>query len=507
MFEDRAITYAEMDGRSNRVARGLAAAGIESGDRVAVLDKNSPAFFDVLFGAAKINAVTVPINWRLAPREVRHILEDSGARVVFVSQEFFPSVANEGGSLPTTARLIVLGEGAPPHPSYGEWVACQSSSDVGCRSDPERAVLQLYTSGTTGLPKGAILTHANLGTLVDRIDAQWGFDDTSVNAVAMPLFHIGGIGWALIGMSFRCKSVLFREFDPLTVLRAIERHRITNAFFVPAMLQFMTALPEATGHDYSSLRAVAYGGSPITVDVLVQSTKTFGCKFIQLYGLTETTGSITQLDAKDHDPRGPRAHLLRSAGKPYAHVELRIIDPMTGEDVEDDAVGEVWCRSSQTMNSYWNNPDATAKAITADGWFKTGDAGFRDREGYLFLTDRITDMIVSGGENIYPIEVENVLAEHPAVADVAVIGVPDSKWGESVKAVVVRKPGGDLEGPALVAFAREHLAPFKCPRSVDFVEVLPRNAAGKVLKRELRAPFLQASSPKAMVGTTQREEE
>jgi long-chain acyl-CoA synthetase len=218
---------------------------------------------------------------------------------------------------------------------------------------------------------------------------------------------------------------------------------------------------------------------------------TFKCDFIQVYGLTETTGAITQLDAKDHDPEGPRARLLRSAGKPYPWVELRIVDPGTEEDRPAGEVGELWTRSVQNMKGYWNRPEDTANAITADGWFKTGDAGFIDEEGYLFLTDRVKDMIVSGGENVYPIEVENALIEHPAVEDVAVIGVPDERWGETVKAIVVRKAGSDPNPEDLIAFARERLARYKCPTSVDFIEALPRNPSGKILKRELREPYWQ----------------
>jgi long-chain acyl-CoA synthetase len=216
---------------------------------------------------------------------------------------------------------------------------------------------------------------------------------------------------------------------------------------------------------------------------------TFRCPFIQVYGLTETTGAITQLDAGDHDPEGPRARLLRSAGRPYPWVEVRIVDPDSGADLPAGQVGELWTRSVQNMKGYWNRPDDTASTLTADGWLKTGDAGFVDAEGYIFLTDRVKDMIISGGENVYPAEVENVLAGHPALLDVAVIGVPHDRWGETVKAIVVRKPGTDPSPAEIIAYAREHLAHFKCPTSVDFAAALPRNPSGKLLKRELREPF------------------
>jgi acyl-CoA synthetase (AMP-forming)/AMP-acid ligase II len=275
------------------------------------------------------------------------------------------------------------------------------------------------------------------------------------------------------------------------VLADLERHRVTNALFVPAMLQFLTAVPGAADRDYSALRSIVYGASPITDEVLVRSMRTFKCSFIQVYGLTETTGAITELAASDHDPDGPRARLLRSAGKPYPWVELRIVEPDTGQDRPAGEVGELWTRSVQNMKGYWHKEEETARVFTADGWLKTGDAGFMDAEGYVFLTDRVKDMILSGGENIYPAEVENVLSGHPAIADVAVIGVPHDRWGETVKAIVVRQAETDPPPEEIIEYARRRLAHYKCPTSVDFVDSLPRNPSGKLLKRQLREPYWQ----------------
>jgi long-chain acyl-CoA synthetase len=310
-----------------------------------------------------------------------------------------------------------------------------------------------------------------------------------VNIVAMPLFHIGGSGWALCGMWNGAHSIVFREFVPPEILAAIPKYGITNALFVPAMLQFLSAVPGAAEHDYSTLRSIIYGASPITDEVLVRSMKTFRCPFTQVYGLTETTGAITELPPTDHDPGGPRAHLLRSAGKPYPTVQIRIVDPATGADAPRGSVGELWTRSVQNMKGYWARPDDTAKTILPDGWLRTGDAGYVDAEGYIYLTDRVKDMIITGGENVYPAEIENVLMSHPAIADVAVIGVPDDRWGEAVKAIVVAKPGATPAGAEVIAFARARLAHFKCPSSVDFRDTLPRNPSGKLLKRELREPY------------------
>jgi long-chain acyl-CoA synthetase len=253
------------------------------------------------------------------------------------------------------------------------------------------------------------------------------------------------------------------------------------------VIQFLLMTPGVEETDFSSLRAVVYGASPITDDVLIKGIERFGCEFIQVYGLTETTGAITQLDGVDHDPEN-RPELLRSCGKPYPWVELRVVDGK-GNDVETGQVGELWTRSGQNMVGYWNNPEATAEAVTPDGWFKTGDAGFLDEDGFVYLHDRVKDMIVSGGENVYPAEVENALMTHPDVADVAVIGVPDDRWGEAVKAIVVPAAGAEPSEDALIAHTRERLAGFKLPKSVDFATELPRNPSGKLLKRELREPY------------------
>jgi len=487
-FGERVVSYGEMDGRSSRVARGLLAEGVGPQDRVAFLDKNGPEYFEVLFGGAKINAINVAVNWRLAPREMEYTINDAQARLLVVGPDFRTHLDEIEPRLETVKKILVLGD-HPRHERYDAWLARQPATDPGVASAPGDVAMQLYTSGTTGLPKGAMLTNGNLGTLIPQVSPPWSLDPTSVNVVAMPLFHIGGSGWALCGMWHGAHSILFREFVPQDVLAALERHRVTNALFVPAMLQFLSAAPGAAERDYGALRSIVYGASPITDEVLVRSMKTFRCRFIQVYGLTESTGAITELPAADHDPDGPRARLLRSAGKPYPWVEMRIVDPDSGRARAAGEVGELWTRSVQNMKGYWNKPEETARVLTADGWLKTGDAGFMDGEGYLFLTDRVKDMIVSGGENVYPAEVENALSSHPAVADVAVIGVPDERWGETVKAIVVLKPGAGATAEALMFYVRERLAHYKCPTSVDFAAALPRNPSGKILKRELREPY------------------
>ena len=486
----RTITWREMDERSSRVAQGFLATGLPEQSRVAFLDKNGPEYFEVLLGGGKANVVNVAVNWRLTPAEMAYVINDAAARLLIVGPDFVKHLDELEGQLKSVERILVIG-GHARHEAYDAWVARQRAEDPRRPVAPADVAMQLYTSGTTGLPKGAMLTNASLGTLLPHVGPWWQFDGTSVNLVCMPLFHIGGSGWALVGMGVGAHTILAREFVPAEILAILERHRVTNALFVPAMLQFLTLVPGAAERDYRALRSIVYGASPITNEVLVRAMNMFRCPFVQVYGLTETTGAITQLPAEDHATEGPRARLLRSAGKPFPWVDLRIVDPASGQACPPGEVGEVWTRSVQNFKGYWGREDETAHTLGADGWLRTGDAGFLDTAGYLFLTDRLKDMIISGGENVYPAEVENVLSDHPAVADVAVIGVPDERWGETVKAVVVRKPGATAESHEIIAFARQRLAHFKCPTSVDFVESLPRNPSGKILKRELREPYWQ----------------
>jgi len=485
------VTWRELDERSSRAANALAADGIGPDSRVAFLDKNTREFFDMLLGAGKLGAVLVPVNWRLAPAEMAHIIEDAAAPVLVIGSEYAGTVKEIGPDLTHVKRTVVLG------PEYEDWLDAHPATDPGYRSRPEDVAIQLYTSGTTGLPKGAMLVNANFGAILDQVVGPWRLDPSSVSAVAMPLFHIGGSGWALAGMTVGARSVVIREMVPVDLIRTFETEKVTNAFLVPAVLQMVCATEGVEKADFSALRAINYGASPITDEALQRAIATFGCEFIQLYGLTETTGAITQLDAADHDPGGARSPLLRSVGKPYPWAQIRIVDPDNGEDRAAGEVGELWAKGPQTMKGYWNKPEDTARVIDAEGWFRTGDAGYRDEEGYIFLTDRIKDMIVSGGENIYPAEVENALASHPAVGDVAVIGVPDQRWGETPKAMVVLRPGsegGPEQARSIIDFARERLAHYKCPTSVDFIDVLPRNPSGKVLKRELREPYWEGQA-------------
>jgi len=486
---DKRLTWRELDARAGQVAAALAADGVGPRSRICYLDLNGMEFFEVLFGALQVGAVLAPLNWRLTADELGAVVADAGARVLVVGERFVPMVEAIRAAALGLQRAVVVGQ------NYEQWLVDAAQGPANERSAPatppahaDETALQLYTSGTTGLPKGVLLSHENLATLTTN-DTGWDMDAGSVSLVAMPLFHIGGAGWALAGMVRGAASVIVSEVEPTRLLDTLEQQRVTHTFLVPAVLAMLAAVPGAAERDLSALRCVVYGASPITSAVLQRSMATLRAPHYQVYGLTETTGAITQLDPADHDPDGPRAGLLRSAGRPYPWVEVTTIEPTTGSPAGPGEVGEVWVRSQQVTAGYWHKPEESAAVLVGDGWFRSGDAGYLDEEGFLFLTDRIKDMIVTGGENVYPIEVENVLAAHPAVADVAVIGVPDERWGETVKAMVVRHPGAHVEEAELLGFAKERLAGFKRPRSVDFVDVLPRNPTGKLLKKVLREPF------------------
>jgi long-chain acyl-CoA synthetase len=475
--DDRELTYADLDERSNRLAQALLASGVEAGTRVGYLDRSSPEVVELLFAASKIGAVLVPLNWRLAPAELARVLADAHAPVL-IAGPAFRDVAERLGA----RELIVVGE------AYECWLAAHEPLDPGGRGDAGDVIVQMYTSGTTGVPKGVLTTHANLAVAA-HTSQFWAFDERSVSLTPLPMFHIGGIGWTYCGLWHGATTVIVSDFDAVRVLDILEHQRVTNAVLVPTMLRMLAAVPGAAARDFSALRSIAYGAAPITTPVLKASLQTFRCALFGLYGRTESTGSVIVLEPEDHD----REHLLRSAGRPYPWIELQVVDPESGAPRPPQAVGEVWMRGPNVTPGYFNRPAETAAALTTDGWLRTGDGGYVDDEGYLFLTDRIKDMIVTGGENVYPVEVEEALAQHADVADVAVIGVPDAHWGEMVKALIVLRPGARPAPEELIAFARERLAGYKLPRSVDFVGELPRTPSGKVLKRELRERYASPS--------------
>jgi fatty-acyl-CoA synthase len=477
-FEGCETSYRALDELSNQVANGLIAAGVRPASRIAILDKNSDAFFQVLLGAAKARAVLVPINARLAPPEIAFAINDARTEVLFVGEPFVEIISGIREQLDTVRQIIVLNS------TYIKWRGAQPGSDPKLPVELDDICLQLYTSGTTGFPKGVQLSHANFTLQARSRWRAWSPDD--VVLLPLPLFHIGGLAAGVFGLMSGVKTIVLREFSPPRVLETIQRSRATVALFVPAMLLAILSERDVEKSDVSSLKQIIYGASPMPLELLRNSLRVFKhAGFFQIYGLTETTGAITEFEPEDHSCGN--SEVMKSCGRAFEGVDLRVVDA-AGRSLPARQVGEIVCRSSQNMKGYWNRADDTAKTLR-NGWLHTGDAGFLDENGYLYIHDRLKDMIVSGGENVYPAEIESALYGHADIADVAVIGVPDDRWGEAVKALIVLKPDRLGDATGILHFARERLAGFKVPKSIEFVDELPRNPSGKILKRVLRERY------------------
>jgi long-chain acyl-CoA synthetase len=479
-YAGETLSYQQLDARSNRVANALLAAGVPRGGRVAIVARNSAVFYELACACAKAGAVMLPINWRLSAREVAGILDDAEPALILADTEFTEL-------LPASAAVkLITVDG-----DYPLWRDAAAAVDPAVEVEPNDVALLLYTSGTTGQPKGVMISHHNLFHSALMARQIWGFKPASVNLVAMPLFHIGGMGYGLMALTQGGHTVLMQQPEPTAVLETIQRYRVSHAFFVPAVIQSLVSVAAVDSMDLDSLELMVYGASPISEALLLRAIEVFGCGFSHAYGLTETAGTVITLMPEDHDPGGAQAARLRSCGRPVAWVEAGLFDPDSNQQVAQGEVGEIWIRSGMNMLGYWNRPAETAATVSDDGWLRTGDAAYQDTDGYYYIHDRYKDMIVSGGENVYPTEIENVLYEHPGVAETAVIGVPHPRWGETPRAVIVPNAGAELLAEDIIAFVRKRLAHYKCPTSVEFVDVLPRSASGKILKRELRAVAAQ----------------
>jgi long-chain acyl-CoA synthetase len=479
------LTWRDLQAEARSVAAALARDGVKPQDRVVFVGKNDPSYFGYLFGCALAGAVPVPLNWRLSTAELTAMISDSGAGIVFTDEAAAPAVEQAEAELPSLRTVVALHDHVR-WSSLARWKE-PSGDDPAAPVHPDDIAFQLYTSGTTGPPKGAMFANGtNLRVLLDDISVAWGFTPDDVSLVCMPLFHMGGLAWALAGMARGTRQVIVRDFAPGPVLDTMTAEGVTLAFCVPVMLSALsTASAQAAQDRPRALRQMVYSGAPISPTGLRQAQDALDCDFVQIYGLTEATGAFAQLSAAEHlDPGHPE--WLRSAGRPYPWVEVRVVSPQTSRDVPTGQVGEIWTRSAQNMAGYWHQPEQTAAALTPDGWLRTGDLGYLDQQQRIYLVDRAKDMIITGGENVYPAEVEKVLAAHPALAEAAVIGVPDDRWGETVKAVVVGRPDAMIEPAEVIAFCRGQLARFKCPTSVDVVDTLPHTATGKVVKPVLR---------------------
>jgi O-succinylbenzoate-CoA ligase len=478
------FSYDELNNRTNQVANGLRSLGVQKGDRVALLMMNCHEFVTSFFAIAKIGAVIVPLNWRLVPDELEFIMKDAGATVLLSGSEFDAAITelHSRGDRTDVKHWVRVGI-ADSLPSFAQSfdsvVSSQPDTEPEITAWNDDLLYIMYTSGTTGLPKGVMHTHNTQMAALITLNATNDFciGDRYLNP--MPLFHVGALTPAIVTAYRGLAHILMRAFDPNAIWTLVKEERINNALLVPAMLGACRMVFDPSVHDHSTLRWFLSGAAPVPKS-LIEAYQTMGIDIHQVYGLTETCGPACATTPED------AVRKAGSTGKAYFHTDVKIVHPDGTECLPEEA-GEVLVRGDHIMTGYWNRPDATADTIK-DGWLYTGDIALADDEGFIWIQDRLKDMIISGGENVYPAEVENIILGHPGVADVAVIGVPSDKWGETGLAVIVKKDATVTEAD-IIAHCDGKLARFKMPGGIRFIDVIPRNASGKALKRELRIQF------------------
>ncbi|WP_018133175.1 fatty acid--CoA ligase [Effusibacillus pohliae] len=490
---DVRLTYGEFGERVKRLAGRLQAMGVEKGDRIGLLMLNSFRYLEIYYASFLLGAVVVPLNIRLAAPEISFILQDAGTKVLFFHREFLPVVLQLRPELLSIEQYI-LAEDTPVTDSNAVCYEDLVSQPAGLRL-PELHEDDLagifYTGGTTGLPKGVMLTHKNLAVNAYQVALAIGYRSDDIYLHAAPMFHLADGASTFAVTMVGGAHAHIRSFEPKRVAETIEREKVTAVLLVPTMINMVVNHPEIGNCDLSSLRKLLYGASPIPAELLKKAISVLGCEFYQAYGMTEAAPVLTVMMPEHHVVDGDERETRRlsACGQPVYHVELKIVDP-EGNELPYGAVGELIARAPNIMKGYWNRPEETAAALR-DGWYWSGDMAAMDEDRFVYIVDRKKDMIITGGENVYSVEVENVIYQHPAVLEAAVIGVPDETWGEAVKAVVVTKPGHSLTEEKLIRHCREKLANYKVPKSVDFVDALPKSGAGKILKRTLRDQYWQ----------------
>jgi acyl-CoA synthetase (AMP-forming)/AMP-acid ligase II len=482
LLDGHRVTFAELEIRTRTAQALLRESGVGPGERFAWCGANHPDFFAAMLAAMRIGAVLVPVNWRQKSREIAYILADSGTKLVVADEAFLPTIVEAAG------QAIALIETA----DFSRRLDMGGADDAVIGGDPEAAALLLYTSGTTGSPKGVQLSETAISVGREMEELTGGFDDWTVHEVLLsplPLFHIGGICWAMCGLMRGCAVVLTNNPAPAALLDLCLAESVSRTFMVPQLVRGLIEEMAARKVRPEALKGIHYGAAPMDAPLLERGLLEIGCRFLQYFGMTEMAGTISILPPSAHDPAHPQ--LLRSVGKVLPGSAIEIRDPQ-GNVLPVGEAGEIWTRGPTMMLGYANRPEQTAEAVV-DGWYRTGDGGRLDDDGFLYLTDRIKDMIVTGGENVYPVEVEAVLREHPAVADCAVFGLPDAHWGERVCAAVELRHGAEFDAEAIIAFVKGQIAGYKAPRQVDQVEALPRTASGKVQRGKLRQSMLEKS--------------
>lgn len=484
------LSYGQAAERVARLAGAFASAGLEPGTRVAILAKNCLDYALFYLAVSKAGVVPVPVNFRLAPGEWAYILENSGARALLAQPAYAEVIDSLRPQLRALRYFVALGEAPLGWEPLGRWLESDPLSDAATRVRAWPEMSQVYTSGTTGRPKGVVLSQSAVLAVMAQYRLAYRLGRGDRMLLVTPMYHMGGPLWTGFAASCGASLYIMSDFDASDVVHVLDEERIAFAFLVPSMIQAcLRGVGDVGDRVYAHLRMLGYGASPIAESTLRRALDAFGCEFVQAFGMTEVP-NVTYLTPADHQ-RGLADHpdLLLSAGQAGPGSAVRIVDEADRE-LGVGEVGEICGCGPQLMNGYWRLPEITASALRG-GWMHTGDAGYVDEEGYLYIKDRVQDRIVSGGENIYPREIEDVLFTHPAVADVAVIGVPSERWGEEVKAIAVLAPGQHASADELVEWCKGRVAGFKRPRSVDFRDALPRNASGKTLKRQLREPYWQ----------------
>ena len=477
-------TWRELDETSNRIAAALVASGVAPRSHIGFFGKNSARYFELLFGINKAGCAIVPLNWRLAAAELAPVIDDAGCPLIFVDREFVDTLAAVRKLCAQPFRTIVFDSTSTTPGEIEQWLDKGDGRDPALRVHPQDSAFLIYTSGTTGKPKGVQLTHGGLDRmrLCEHLEPAYEWREGDVMLTVMPVFHLVGTGLSVQALYNGATVSILPALEPANMIRLIARDRPTICALVPTAIQMVLDHPDAKTADFSSLRLVMYAGSAISSALLQRALTEMKCRFMQFYGATESSGAMTLLRPEQHDIQNEAR--LRSCGTPLPLIEIRVMDP-EGHEVPDGQNGEFWVRMPNMFGGYWNQPEATA-AVMRDGWYRTGDAGYRDTDGLLYIVDRVKDMIITGGENVYSAEVEQALAKHPAVRQCAVIGLPDPKWGERVTAVIIPAAGTAPTQEEIIAHCRGLIAGYKVPKEVRFVEALPMTATGKILKRAVR---------------------
>ncbi len=490
-YGDYELSYQQANERINKLANGLRGLGIQKGSNVAILLHNCPEFLETLFACFKAGLGSVPINFRLHPKECSFIIDNSEAEAVVLGEDFRDSLYALRKEMPRVKHYICITDPLEGMLPYEFLLKNQSTQFIDEEIEWDHLAWLFYTSGTTGRPKGAMLTHHNLIVMTMNFFADMaplGPEDVILHAA--PLSHGSGL-YGLPNVAKAAANVILKSktFDPKLVFETIQRRKVTNIFMAPAMIKRLITSPEIDKYDLSSLRCIHYGGAPIYEEDLKEAVRKLGQVLVQLFGQAEAPMTISYLRKEEHLLEGTTDQMKRltSAGIPRTDVEIKIVDP-NDKKLPPGEMGEIVLRGEVVMKGYWRNPEATAETLRG-GWLHTGDLGIMDERGYVYILDRAKDMIISGGENIYSREIEDVILKHPAVFEVAVIGVPDEKWGEAIKAIVALKQGQKATGEEIINFCKDHLASYKKPKSVEFIDAIPKNPYGKVLKRELREKY------------------